>query len=123
MPSNSPERHCLLRGALPTLRAPRYRFAMAICGNRADAEDPAADTFVRIWTAPGKIRDITVKAYLFTVLRNLFVTRQRAAGRQVPLERPCRTGATAAVVAPNPPWSWRPFAATWRHTAAKTGQR
>jgi RNA polymerase sigma-70 factor (ECF subfamily) len=62
-----------------------YRFGLALCGNRAEAEDLVADTFVRLWAAPGDIRDATVKAYLFTILRNLFLTRRRAAARHVPL--------------------------------------
>jgi DNA-directed RNA polymerase specialized sigma24 family protein len=41
-----------------------YRFALYLSGNPAEAEDITADTFVRLWTAPGAIRLPTVKAYL-----------------------------------------------------------
>jgi RNA polymerase sigma-70 factor, ECF subfamily len=63
-----------------------YCFALALCGNQAEAEDLVADTFVRLWAAPGEIRDVTIKAYLFTILRNLFLTRRRTAGRFLPLD-------------------------------------
>jgi RNA polymerase sigma-70 factor (ECF subfamily) len=63
-----------------------YRFALVLSGRPADAEDLVADTFVRLWAAPGEIRETTVKAYLFTILRNLFLSRRRTAGRNVPLE-------------------------------------
>ena len=33
-----------------------YRFALRLCGNAADAEDLVADTFVRLWAAPGQKR-------------------------------------------------------------------
>jgi len=63
-----------------------YRFAIALCGNPAEAEDLVADTFVRLWTAPGDIREVTVKAYLFTIVRNLFLTGRRKTARYVPLD-------------------------------------
>jgi RNA polymerase sigma-70 factor (ECF subfamily) len=63
-----------------------YRYAVALSGNPAEAEDLVADAFVRLWAAPGEIRDATVKAYLFTIVRNLFLTRRGRAARQVPLD-------------------------------------
>jgi RNA polymerase sigma-70 factor (ECF subfamily) len=63
-----------------------YRYALVLSGNPAEAEDLVADTFVRLWAAPGEIREATIKAYLFTILRNLFRTRRRTAGREVPLD-------------------------------------
>jgi RNA polymerase sigma-70 factor (ECF subfamily) len=50
-----------------------FRFATYLCGNRADAEDITAETFVRAWTAPEPIQAATVKGYLFTIARNLFL--------------------------------------------------
>lgn len=63
-----------------------YHFALRLSGNSAESEDLVADTFMRLWTAPGEIREETVKCYLFTILRNLFLTRRRQAARYVPLD-------------------------------------
>jgi RNA polymerase sigma-70 factor (ECF subfamily) len=63
-----------------------HRYAVALSGNRADAEDLVADTFVRLWAAPGEVRGETVQAYLFTILKNLHFTRQKRARREKPLE-------------------------------------
>lgn len=48
------------------------RFALLLCGNSALAEDLTSETFVRVWSSGGDIRQATVKAYLFTITRNLF---------------------------------------------------
>jgi len=63
-----------------------YRFALYLSGEPADAEDITADTFVRLWTAPGEIRTATVKAYLFTIARRLYLDRQRARKRFTELD-------------------------------------
>ena len=49
-----------------------YRFALYLSGNRALAEDLAAETFSRAWVAWDRIRVGTVKAYLLMVTRNLY---------------------------------------------------
>ena len=33
-----------------------FRFALYLCGNRADAEDIAAETFARAWTSRDRLR-------------------------------------------------------------------
>jgi RNA polymerase sigma-70 factor (ECF subfamily) len=48
------------------------RFALFLTGDRAQAEDLAADTFVRAWTARDRIRQETIRAYLLTIARNLY---------------------------------------------------
>jgi RNA polymerase sigma-70 factor (ECF subfamily) len=48
------------------------RFALFLAGDSTLADDLTAETFVRAWTAPGTIRQETVKAYLFTIARNLY---------------------------------------------------
>lgn len=48
-----------------------YRFAHWLTGNPDDAHDITSETFVRAWTAPEEPRMETVKAYLFTIARNL----------------------------------------------------
>lgn len=62
-----------------------YRFAYWLSGNTADAEDITSETFVRAWIGRDKIRTETVKAYLFTIARNLFLKQQRQAKRYTPL--------------------------------------
>ena len=64
-----------------------YRFALWLSGNPAEAEDITSETFVRAWAGRGKIRTETVKAYLFTIARNLFLQQQRQQKRQVGLEQ------------------------------------
>ena len=58
-----------------------YRFAVYLSGNPTDAEDILSETFVRLWTAPGEIRNATVKAYLLTIARNVYRSRRAAASR------------------------------------------
>jgi RNA polymerase sigma-70 factor, ECF subfamily len=50
------------------------------------ADDLTSETFVRAWTASGDIRQDTVKAYLFTIARNLYRDSLRRARRREPLE-------------------------------------
>ena len=50
-----------------------HRFALYLSGNGAEAEDITAETFVRVWTSPGRIEIATVKGYLFAIARNLFL--------------------------------------------------
>jgi RNA polymerase sigma-70 factor, ECF subfamily len=49
-----------------------YRFALYLSGRPDQADDIAAETFVRAWTSPEPIRVGTVKAYLFMIARNLY---------------------------------------------------
>ena len=59
-----------------------YRFALFLTGDRARAEDLAADTFVRAWIARDRIRQQTVRAYLLTITRNLHRDQRRVVQRQ-----------------------------------------
>src|ERR1700674_1597160 len=52
-----------------------FRFALYLSGDRSQAEDLTSETFVRAWTSPEAIEVATVKAYLFTIARNLFLAR------------------------------------------------
>jgi len=49
-----------------------FRFALYLCGNRAVAEDLAAETFAKAWRARDRVRVGTVKAYLLMIARNLY---------------------------------------------------
>lgn len=58
-----------------------YRFAHWLTGNADDARDITSETFVRAWTAPEEPRMETVKAYLFTIARNLHRKQWRRQSR------------------------------------------
>src|SRR5262245_17295304 len=72
--------------ALYTRYAPDvFRFAFYLSGDRDLAADITSETFVRAWTAPEPIRTATVKGYLFTIARHLFLQGVRRSRRQVPI--------------------------------------
>jgi RNA polymerase sigma-70 factor (ECF subfamily) len=62
-----------------------YRFAYWLCGDRAKAEDITSETFLRAWAHNTRIQTETLKAYLFTIARNVFLHGQRKDKRQVAL--------------------------------------
>ena len=62
------------------------RFALFLCGDPTLADDIASETFVRVWLARGRIRDLTVKSYLFAIARNAYRDVQRRAWRQTALD-------------------------------------
>lgn len=62
------------------------RFALFLGGDPALADDITSETFVRAWTAPGTIRNETVKAYLFTIARNLYHDSLRRSRRLATLD-------------------------------------
>jgi len=63
-----------------------FRFALYLSGNRAEAEDITSETFVRAWTAPGRIEAATLKGYLFTIARHLYLRSLRRRAREVALD-------------------------------------
>lgn len=54
-----------------------YRFSMWLCGNTSDAEDITAETFARAWMNFAAVRTETLKGYLFTIARNLYLESLR----------------------------------------------
>lgn len=62
-----------------------YRFALWLSGEGDDAEDITSETFVRAWARGGKIRTETLKAYLFTIARNIYLEHQRKNRRRADL--------------------------------------
>lgn len=62
------------------------RFVLFLCGDAALADDITSETFVRAWVGQGKIRQATVKAYLFTIARNLYRDNLRRNRRNTELE-------------------------------------
>ena len=67
-----------------------FRFAMFLSGDRSEAEDITSETFVRVWTAPEPVAMATVKGYLLTIARNLFLQGLRKKSRNVPLDENIR---------------------------------
>jgi RNA polymerase sigma-70 factor (ECF subfamily) len=57
------------------------RFALYLCGNEALADDLTSETFLRAWSSASPIREATVKAYLFTIVRHLYLSELRRASR------------------------------------------
>jgi RNA polymerase sigma-70 factor (ECF subfamily) len=65
---------------LPAMRA----FALSLTRNAAAADDLVQDTIVKAWTNLDKFQAGTnMRAWLFTILRNLFYSGRRKARREV----------------------------------------
>jgi RNA polymerase sigma-70 factor (ECF subfamily) len=62
-----------------------HRFALYLCGDRALADDLTSETFLRAWNSPAPIREATVKAYLFTIVRHLYLSEIGRTSRHVEL--------------------------------------
>jgi RNA polymerase sigma-70 factor (ECF subfamily) len=62
-----------------------HRFALYLSGNQALADDLTSETFLRAWSAASPIREATVKAYLFTIVRNLYLSEMARSSRRVEL--------------------------------------
>jgi RNA polymerase sigma-70 factor (ECF subfamily) len=67
-----------------------YHFALYLSGERGEAEDITSETFVRAWASSEPIRMATVKGYLFTIARNLFLQGLRKKSRHVALDEELR---------------------------------
>ena len=62
-----------------------FRFAVFLCGDRDDADDITSETFARAWTSPAPIRTESVKAYLLTIARNVYLHEHRRQLRRATL--------------------------------------
>ena len=62
-----------------------YRFALYLSGDPGLAEDIVAETFLRIWDSAAVIRMESVRGYLFSIARNLFLHELRHKRKQYPL--------------------------------------
>src|ERR1043165_6266729 len=80
-----------------------HRFVLFLCGDAALADDITSETFVRAWTSRGKIREATVKAYLFTIARNLYRDHLRRNNRLTKLEESMPVISVGLAVRPDKP--------------------
>jgi RNA polymerase sigma-70 factor, ECF subfamily len=62
-----------------------FRFALYLSGNRDEAEEITAETFVRAFVSSDRIRMATVKGYLFTIARHLFLKSRMRRSKHVEL--------------------------------------
>jgi len=63
-----------------------YRFAFWLSGDVYEAEDITSETFIRAWASNNPIRTETLKAYLFTISRHIYLERLRKRKREVILK-------------------------------------
>ncbi len=63
-----------------------YRFALYLSGDPALAEDITSETFIRVWGSAEPVRLATVKGYLLTIARNLWLMERRRLVRHRGLE-------------------------------------
>jgi RNA polymerase sigma-70 factor, ECF subfamily len=65
-----------------------HRFALYLTGDPVEAEDIAAETFVRVWAADAPLKARSLAAYLFSVARNLHRRGHRGKSRLAALDAP-----------------------------------
>src|SRR5580765_5885890 len=62
------------------------RFALFLSGDASLADDIVSETFIRMWNARARVDLATVKAYLFAIVRNLYLQQRRQAKRMAPID-------------------------------------
>ena len=62
------------------------RFVLFLSGDPVMADEITSDTFVSAWLARERIRQPTVRSYLFAIARNLYLDLRRRQERHVELE-------------------------------------
>lgn len=62
-----------------------FRFAFYLARDKSEAEDITSETFARVWTSVAPIEIATVKGYLLTIARNLFLQSLPKRRRDEPL--------------------------------------
>lgn len=63
-----------------------YRYVYWMSGNTAVSEDITSETFARAWAGRDRIRTETVRAYLITIARNLYLKQQDKAKRETEID-------------------------------------
>jgi RNA polymerase sigma-70 factor, ECF subfamily len=73
-----------------------YRFAFWLTGDSDEAKDITSETFVRAWTGGAEIRFESVKSYLLTIARHLYLRRKERERRRVPFDEETADESTRA---------------------------
>ena len=68
------------------------RFALCLSGDATVADDLVSEAFVRAWTVRERVEMATVRGYLFTIVRNLFLKQRQRERRQVSLDEQLADG-------------------------------
>lgn len=63
-----------------------WRYVRHLSGDPALADDVTAETFVRVWQTRDTLRHQTIRAFLFAIARNLFLSGVRVDWRRAALE-------------------------------------
>lgn len=63
-----------------------FKFVFWLSGNVQDTEDITSETFTKIWLSKIDIKTKTVKAYLFTIARNLYLQKIRNKNKFVEID-------------------------------------
>lgn len=65
--------------------APVQRFAYWLCRDEQLAQDLTSETFTRAWLWLDRLREPTLRSYLFAITRNLYLADRRRHRREVDL--------------------------------------
>ncbi|KAA9382084.1 sigma-70 family RNA polymerase sigma factor [Microbispora cellulosiformans] len=85
----------LVRALFDDHAGPLYGYVLRLTGDPGRAEDVVQETLLRAWRNPGVLEGRPVRAWLFTVARNIVVDQHRARR-----SRPQETGDEALAVLP-----------------------
>ncbi|ACZ83903.1 MULTISPECIES: sigma-70 family RNA polymerase sigma factor [Streptosporangium] len=85
----------LVRALFDEHGGPLYGYVLRLTGDPGRAEDVVQETLLRAWRHPDALSGRPIRAWLFTVARNLVVDQHRARK-----SRPPETGAEALAVLP-----------------------
>lgn len=64
-----------------------YRFSFWLTRDSDDAKDITSETFIKAWINFSKIRTETMKGYLLTIARNIYIDHKRKSKRPVGLDK------------------------------------
>jgi len=54
-----------------------WRYAYFLCSDNSLADDITSESFVRLWSTSRDLRGLTLRSYLFTIARNVYIDMKR----------------------------------------------